>query len=334
MLFIAGVVLRRGGCDPLRNPENDQIIKSYLDNLIDLNTIFYPPSQSKSKTRNGAAQPIAQQPIPRDPFRVSDIVVACHRNESIYNVLKLENIFNISEVLNYPNEFGIYTKLNNLKNELKIDVSFQILDAQTRREIQSLSKSQLNKFDSDKFTDNLVAEITKYNLKNLATTLRNTANKILPNGNMKEIKSSLNNQAIFLDSLQAELVDPMKQGTDELSKLSTTLAKDLRFGESSFENAITIFLKEIDEAESYIRVNGTEFVQTEVKVLLDGFIGDINEYLQLVINQTQNEVGNCGPISNVYHSAVVATCNQIVDPFVSSTFRRFYLVFVVIPINF
>lgn len=317
-LFIAGIVLRRGGCDPLKNPENDQIIISYVDNLIDLNTIFYPQSQAKAKSRNGAKSPSPEvKQIPRDPFRISEVVGACHRNESIYNVLKLENIFNISEVLNYPNEFGIYTKLNNLRKELKIDVEFQILDDQTRREIQGLSKSELNTFDSDKFTDNLVTEITKYNLENLATTLRNTAGKISANGPMRDIKTSLSNQAMFLDSIQKNLVEPMSKGTEELVKLSTSLSKDLKFGESSFENAIKNFLKEIDEAESYIRVNGTEFVQSEAKVLLDGFISDITEYLQLVVNQTENDVGKCGPISNVYNSLIVATCNRVVDPFVS-----------------
>lgn len=320
-LFLAGVVLRRGACDPMKNPETDQLIVDYLDNLLDLNQIFYPQNQ-RSKTRNGGKATQAPETAtmePRDPFRISHIIRACHQNESIYNVLKLENLFNISLIENYPKDFGIIDQLNELARNLRIDQHFEILDDQTKREILQLSKSQLNSFDSDKFTDNLATEITKYNLKDLANRLRDTSNKI-QSASMNDIKVSLKNQALILSTFQSNLVEPMTKGTEELIRLSTALAKDLRFGESSFERAIQNFLKEIQDAESYIKVNGTEFVQETAKVLLVGFTSDITAYLKLVVNQTKNDVGKCGPISNVYSSMVVATCNRIVDPFVSSSF--------------
>jgi prominin 1 len=318
-LFITGIVLRRGACDPLKNPDSDQLIVDYLDKLLDLNLIFYPPNkQAKSKSTGKTPEITNQQQ--REPFRISHIVKACHQNESIYNVLKFENLFNISLIENYPKEFGIIEQLNELAKSLKIDQQFEILDDTTKREILQLSKSQLNIFDSDKFTDNLASEITKYNLKDLANRLRDTSNKI-QSASMNDIKVSLKNQALILSTFQSNLVEPMTKGTEELIRLSTSLAKDLRFGESSFERAIQNFLREIQDAEQYIKVNGTEFVQATAKVLLEGFTSDITAYLKLVVNQTRNDVGKCGPISNVYDSMIVATCNRVVDPFVSSSYN-------------
>lgn len=51
--------------------------------------------------------------------------------------------------------------------------------------------------------------------------------------------------------------------------------------------------------------------------LVTSFKNEINSYLNLVINKTENELGNCGPISNVYKSVVVAGCNRIINPLVS-----------------
>lgn len=36
-----------------------------------------------------------------------------------------------------------------------------------------------------------------------------------------------------------------------------------------------------------------------------------------MVNQTENELGRCGPLANVYKSVVVAGCNRIVNPLVS-----------------
>lgn len=53
--------------------------------------------------------------------------------------------------------------------------------------------------------------------------------------------------------------------------------------------------------------------------LIVNFKDEINSYLNLVVNKTQNDLGKCGPLSNVYKSVHVAACNRIVNPWVSST---------------
>lgn len=46
-------------------------------------------------------------------------------------------------------------------------------------------------------------------------------------------------------------------------------------------------------------------------------MAEITKYVTLVITKTKNDLGRCGPMSNVYKSVVVASCNRVVDPFVS-----------------
>lgn len=51
--------------------------------------------------------------------------------------------------------------------------------------------------------------------------------------------------------------------------------------------------------------------------LVTKFKHEIDSYLDLVINTTENELGRCGPMANVYRSVVEATCSRIVNPLVS-----------------
>lgn len=109
----------------------------------------------------------------------------------------------------------------------------------------------------------------------------------------------------------------MVRYTKELVNLSTTLEHNLKFGHESFAVAIDDFLIEIQQAETYINKNGQPFVEQVTTELTDGVLAHIYSYLNLVIESTSKEIGRCGPLNNVYESMQVATCNRIVDPFVS-----------------
>jgi Prominin len=109
----------------------------------------------------------------------------------------------------------------------------------------------------------------------------------------------------------------MLQQSQELLFLSKDLEKNLKFGEPSFEDAILKFLQEVKEAQEFIGKYGTETARQLARELAEEFTTEITDYLYLVINKTENEVGRCGPLSNVYKAVYVATCKRVVDPFVS-----------------
>jgi hypothetical protein len=109
----------------------------------------------------------------------------------------------------------------------------------------------------------------------------------------------------------------MLKHSHELLYLSRNLEKNLQFDEPSFEVAILKFLDEVKAAELFIDKNGTETARQLARELAQEFTIEITNYLQLVINTTQNDLGRCGPLSNVYKAVFVASCKRIVDPFVS-----------------
>uniref|UniRef100_A0AAG5DE06 Prominin-like protein n=1 Tax=Anopheles atroparvus TaxID=41427 RepID=A0AAG5DE06_ANOAO len=306
--FLIGTVTRRVACDSLRDPADDQII-NYIDQFLDLNRLY---SQLRSEAERSKSKLLASDTVAE--IHLGEVIVTCQKNESIYKVLKLHNFVNIQSIGDFPEEYGITRELEALKAKIQIK-SVEILTPEAKRDIETLRSSKLNDFDVDKFTDNLTLNITEYNLNEIAEKLRGVADRVPTGKEMNDIKVNLKNQALHLSSYQTNLVEPMIASTNQLIKLSTTLDSSLKFGERSFSDAIDKFLTQISEAEKYINENGKAFVQNITAELVSGFTRQIYAYVNLVIDSTQNDIGLCGPVHNVYQSVIVASCNRIVDPF-------------------
>lgn len=300
--------MRRAGCDPLKNPENDQVF-SYLDNYIDLNKFLFPDNQRLALRQDSQNE--------MQPLKISQVINSCHNNESVFEVLRMENSVNIDQIRDFPKQFGITEKLDELADNVQITSQVRILNDDARKQIRELSKSELNNFDIDKYIDNLADNITHYDLNSLADRLKAAADRIPSSSN--EIKTKLEVQQLHLRTYQKSLVEPLIAGTKRLTTLSKKLYDKLLFKQTSFEKAINLLIKEIDDAEKFLNEQGTSYVQQVAHELLDSFSRDINGYLSLVINTTKSDVGRCGPIANVYDSMIVAACNRVIDPFVSQT---------------
>lgn len=317
--FLIGLIVQRGVCTPLRDPTGDQIF-GYIDNAFDLNDFIYPVAGKASRGFKNRAT--------LQPFRISKIIEACHENKSIYNVLQMDNLIDINQVLNYEETYGIESKLNELLNKIELTDGIELLTDEARLEITSLSESKLNEFSVDKFDDNLKENITNQNLNEIADKLILTADKIKTRAKLENIHVILKNQALHLRTYQANLVEPMIANTKELLEKAHSLDKNLKFGSNSFAESIQKLLTEIEEAEQFINTEGSSFVKDVAIELIDEFKSNILTYLTMVVTNTQNNVGKCGPISNVYDSVLVAGCNRIVDPFVSlGLFFGFWLNF-------
>ncbi|XP_058457209.1 prominin-like protein isoform X3 [Malaya genurostris] len=307
--FLLGSVARRGVCDSLKQPRDSQIIE-YMDTYFNFNK-QYEQIRTQSARSEWKLQSTNRDV---DPIHIVEVIESCSANNSVYKVLKLSNFYDIKEIRQFPEDYGIVRELNTLQKKIQID-KVVILGDEAKADIEKLQHSELNQFEAYKFVDNLTPNITQSNLNEIADKLRDVANKLSSSKDVNEIKVSLKNQALHLSSYQSNLVDPMLRSTNELVSLSTTLDRNLKFGKPSFGEAIGDFLTEIKNAEEYINDQGQPFVEKVVGELIDGFLSQIHSYLELVIEHTTKEIGRCGPLANVYQSMTVATCNRVVDPF-------------------
>ncbi|XP_038115804.1 prominin-like protein isoform X6 [Culex quinquefasciatus] len=306
--FLAGSVLRRGVCDSLKHPRDSQVI-DYIDTYFNVNKQY-----EQIRSQNTRSKWKLQANARPDPLRIAEVIESCSKNNSVYEVLKLSNFYDIQEIRQFPEDYGITRELNALKEKIEIK-KVDILSPTAKKNIEELRDSRLNDFMAYKFIDHLTENITQNNLNDIAHKLRDVANRIPPGKEMNDIKVNLKNQALHLSSYQLNLVEPMLRYTSELRNLSTTLERSLKFGKDSFALAIEDFLEHIQKAEAYINVQGQKFVEDVTSELVNGILQQIHSYLNLVIEATSKNIGRCGPIANVYDSMTVATCNRIVDPF-------------------
>lgn len=76
--FLSGVLFQRVVCDTLRDPSHDNKVLSAVDELVN-------PK--------------------REQVNISHVLLTCHKNESIYNVLKLESVYDVTEVAKYLDKY-------------------------------------------------------------------------------------------------------------------------------------------------------------------------------------------------------------------------------------
>lgn len=98
-------------------------------------------------------------------------------------------------------------------------------------------------------------------MSTIAQKLSETATKISSNPEYSEIRTILKNQALHLNTYQEHYVAPMTEQTKVMLTLSHRLEENLKFNRSSFEVALSDFIKEIKFAQDFINKDGTEFVR-------------------------------------------------------------------------
>lgn len=86
---------------------------------------------------------------------------SCHANESIYEVLEVAKLVNISEVTDYKSRYGIENVINQLKTRIDFAGNVTILTEDAKYELQNLAQSNITRINFSQFTE-VVSGLTHY----------------------------------------------------------------------------------------------------------------------------------------------------------------------------
>lgn len=120
--FLTGSVSQRLVCDTLRNPYDNRLF-SMVDKFVHIDTIVNS--------------------------NISTIIETCHKNESAYNVLKLENKLNVSNLPSYLD--GIDAQIENFIKNIKFTDNITIMTEDTKKEIENLKATGIGSISFDTF---------------------------------------------------------------------------------------------------------------------------------------------------------------------------------------
>ena len=248
-------------------------------------------------------------------FRTAELIEQCHQNMTLYNILKLENSHNISQLTDWRKRYGIGDYIENLKNKIQLEQlkHITLLFPETAKDLKELADSKISDMNFTGLTSLLEAEITKIDLPTFITRLKVLKDQVYSFEATRPIAPKLENEALWLGQMN-DLVEEMKVTVANLSLTVGQLGEMFKFNKSSMREAITSLLGQADRATEILQTEGPELITS----LTDQYVGEtvdiIDSYVSRVSSRIQTEVGFCSPLSTSYNATVMAVC-VVVEPY-------------------
>ncbi|XP_076182936.1 prominin-1-A isoform X1 [Ptiloglossa arizonensis] len=290
--MVTGVMVQRAVCEPLMNPKDNRMF-SMIDDVVQIKKLLYPQN-------------------PNADVNMSYIITSCHQNKSLYEVLRLEYLFNLKTLRKYTGRYDINNTIQQLRRKINLSPDVVILTDSAKTKLNDLAQSGLSDIKFYQYAEILADNITNINLEHLARQLREVSDKLPPD---QDIRKHLEKNADDLERSHRDLVIPMATLSEQLSEKALTLQENIKFNHSSMAEAIHELVNEVTNAQQFLNKDGPEYVQYLATRFGNALLFQVDNFLDHVIDKALKDVGLCGPVSNAYNAALVAGCNKILDPF-------------------
>ncbi|XP_015595428.1 prominin-like protein isoform X3 [Cephus cinctus] len=289
--MMTGVVVQRGICEPLKNP-NDNRMFQLVDDFVEIKDKLYPK-------------------IPEAEINMSYIVTMCHANETLYKVLRLDYLINLDNL--HVGRYDMMETIQHLQHKINLSPGVVILSSSAISKLKDLAESGLSDIKFYQYAEHLQNNITNINLRLLANKLMEVSAKVP--ASQANIRDSLIKNAADLERIHKELVVPMTTLSGKLIDIALVLEEHIKFNHSSMATAIDVLVDEVIRAQSFLNVDGPKYVQLLATRFGQIFLQQVENFLDLLTANAIKSVGKCAPVSNAYNATLVAGCNRILDPF-------------------
>lgn len=241
----------------------------------------------------------------------------CHHNETLYNLLHLQTFYDVESLKNWREEYGVGDFIASLKNKIQLDDdlrNIQILSPQAERDLVELAESQISDLNLTQYTRLMQEQITNLDLDMFIQKLKRVRGRLRQTNDGRPVARILDNRILFLESMQNVVVQ-IEVGIRQLQSSVELLERDAKFNKVTMREALQGLIKQATAASKFLRTEGPELVDTLANSYVNETIGQIDDYVNRVVNYTTNFIGRCEPLSVSFNATVVAVCNEIVDPF-------------------
>ncbi|KAK2164259.1 hypothetical protein LSH36_67g06071 [Paralvinella palmiformis] len=252
--------------------------------------------------------------------QATDIIRDCEQNKGIYKSLKLEQVVNISSVLNLDN-YDIKQKIEELTNSVNVDLSDVIIFSNyTRDELNKLKDAALNAINFTSYQKQLEKPLTIQNLTEIITEIEQTADELVPAN--QDLASAVRSYADALLDVQNSTIGAMSLHKNRLATEIDAL-KDAVDGPPSINEDIDDLIDSLEKAQVRIQKNGTILIKKIKKLNCFQFIGEhgneilvlLRQDLKELDSQVENDIGRCQPVHRSLTNVLKAGCVSLLDPF-------------------
>ncbi|XP_041673870.1 prominin-like protein [Drosophila eugracilis] len=243
-------------------------------------------------------------------LRTADILQSCVYNDSLFNVLGLEELYNLEGLRDDVMKDVDKT----LEKKDNASLPHQLIHPEAEKMATELLQGNISRYDSKLLKKDLCPELVPEpkpgRLPALTTELDNLANAVKPG-------VTLQNQAIHLRAYQKYLGEPLETIIQQLLDMLKEIDRLLSGSYGSFAKYMEHLLSKIEQGDDFLQ-NYPNNKMGEVSRNISSLVETgLDEYIRMVDKATHGEMESCEPLTREEDQAMVEyteLCNRFVRP--------------------
>ncbi|XP_077993201.1 prominin-1-A-like [Glandiceps talaboti] len=243
---------------------------------------------------------------------MTGILTDCENNLAAYTAFKLENMVNITEMLNIDSYIS-----QDQFDGMKVNISDQIEIMSTETEDNLADARDVNtaSIPFTEFENELNSVLIDFgeDLDNFADNLQSFINTYTGNSTIfpSSFESNFTDMVATIRNFQTSSVDPMVTLRNTVSTALTTVQND----SNTIDTAVNTTISAGNTADDYINNNLDAVVASEVDDFQDKVFGYTDQFVAYVNNMIEAEIGKCLPFYNLLDNLFNTICRSVLDAF-------------------
>ncbi|EYC00448.1 hypothetical protein Y032_0115g476 [Ancylostoma ceylanicum] len=237
---------------------------------------------------------------------VADLIRACQRNETLYDVFELDKMYHLKKLKVFEREE--YEQLERL-----LEVTFADLpDFESfNNTISSLSFDRLQQLSTVEIPDISRAVIS--DIETAITSLDVSAKAKAFESSIGEgwvrpkVVSSMLEQ---VEKIDVQFARPLRSKLGFIAKNLTRINERLE----AMKVPINSLLGKLQHSQALLSEDFRDSLEKAARQQLHEIIANVDTYVDHVKHEIQHEVSSCTPVMEILSSSTAAVCDQTVDP--------------------
>lgn len=237
------------------------------------------------------------------PLTISGVLGDCSKNNAPWDILKMDHLYNLSDVLNYKDQIPPITEVYAELNKTVGDTT--VLSGEAKKSINDSLDAGVHEINYTQYKEQVNKPIVKVPLPSFASNVSKAANatKDVSQG---AVSDQLTETANRLEHVHTTIVKPAQEQAIKLGQLTSNLEQMGIAIKDSFQGIMT----DLSDAEHFLKNEALSIAARGVTKHWDTVFGDVDSLVAYVIHQVRFEVGRCETVFNIYHGLTGSICHH------------------------
>ncbi|KAH8349936.1 hypothetical protein KR084_009839 [Drosophila pseudotakahashii] len=245
------------------------------------------------------------------PLKVSTAIQACREDESIFNYLRVNGIYDVDDLIRVQ---VINNDVAAHKHVFRGDLStVTLLDTEEKGLLNDMRNEKLADYHSTLYSKILCNQFAPQSLSTLAERYEDLSDTLSYNS-FKEAVTNFKNQNLHIKAYVEHFESKLQSHYARITSLLSKIDKLILYENYNFATSIHILLQAVAKSEDFIQQRGVHFINTLGQNLSLVVDEQAEEYVGYLMAQCNQNVGHCRPLSYIYDRSIQLVCRRLVDP--------------------